>query len=362
MYLGLDICIPGYGLCNQLYGLCGTMTYCERNNIPIIFVGMFNKDIEKNEYCKISEILDLEEINKISKVKLVDINNFKVEILSIKLGKEIFSLEIKEDLIDNGYLKPNKLIIDRNFNFDNLKSKPISYFKKMFSQNYSKELGINVNFKIDGILYSVKYKLDNFTLETDIDINFSNIILNKPLQYNDSSALFYSYLSLLKFQESLIIPIKSFITTIDFSKTVNCIHLRLEDDALLAHCVQNNMDFKRYKTIVEEKYISLIKRYINKGDLTILLAYNYDNRVIDFLKENNYNYITTPKISSYREICAINDLVIGEMITGTYIYLFESSYSYTLLHRLKNRNTVKNVMFELNNIEGNERTNNFNYQ
>lgn len=356
-YYGLNINLPGSGLCNQLYGLCGTMTFCERNNIPVIFVGKFNKDFKKNEYCNISEILNIEEMNRTNKVKLIDYEDFNVAFKQFKIGKDIFSLDITEDIRifstknpSSGLIKGKSFRITNDFNFDSLESKPISYFTKMFSPSYNTNLKLFINFSINNIDFSTFIPLINFKVE-DFEIDLSKIELKNPIQYNDSSQLFYDYISSIKFQDEITQIGRNFIKTIDFSQRVNCIHLRLEDDCINAHSIQNKMGFNEYKHKVENKYIELIKKYINPNEPTIILAYSYNNRVINFMKTNGYNYVITPKLSEYREICAINDLVIGERINGVYLYVFESSFSYTLLHRIKEREKIVNRMFQLNNLD-----------
>ena len=65
------------GLCNQLYAIKGTCEYAYLNNINIIVVENFLIDINKNAYCNISEIIDLNHLNdllKIYNVKILDWN------------------------------------------------------------------------------------------------------------------------------------------------------------------------------------------------------------------------------------------------------------------------------------------------
>ena len=128
---------------------------------------------------------------------------------------------------------------------------------------------------------------------------------------------------------------------------INCIHLRLEDDAVKHWSNENKMEPMHFKSIVEEKYIDEIKKNIDKNDITIVLSYNYDNKVIKFLRDNFYNYILTPKMDANRDIAAINDLLIGQYCNNVYIFVYESSFSYTLLCRIYERNKVKPIQLEL---------------
>lgn len=65
------------GLCNQLYAIKGTCEYAYLNNINIIVIENFLTDINKNTYCNISEIIDLNHLNDLLKtynVKILDWN------------------------------------------------------------------------------------------------------------------------------------------------------------------------------------------------------------------------------------------------------------------------------------------------
>lgn len=79
------------------------------------------------------------------------------------------------------------------------------------------------------------------------------------------------------------------------------IHLRVEDDAITHWSKGNNMSKPEFKRWLEEKYIEIIRRYINKSDETIILSSSLNNGVIDFLNENKYNYRFTEKKYDDRE-------------------------------------------------------------
>lgn len=65
------------GLCNQLYAIKGTCEYAYDNNINTIVIENFLTDINKNTYCNISEVIDLNHLNellKIYNIKVLDWN------------------------------------------------------------------------------------------------------------------------------------------------------------------------------------------------------------------------------------------------------------------------------------------------
>jgi hypothetical protein len=195
-----------------------------------------------------------------------------------------------------------------------------------------------ITWVLDGTVYTTNYDIINDYMEDDIVLHFDDIQTYTfvPL-YSDSPIFFDTKINIKfkpKFKEEILAFIKEHIDT---NNKINCIHLRLEDDAITAWAKQRNMDILTYKQTVEDKYINEIIRSIKKEDITIILSHNYDNNVIKFLKDNDYNFITTPIWSEFRDISAIYDLHIGEYCNNTYICVFESTFSYLLLYRIKSK-------------------------
>jgi hypothetical protein len=126
--------------------------------------------------------------------------------------------------------------------------------------------------------------------------------------------------------------------------------LRLEEDAITHWSKENNMNEEDYKKLVEFNYIKTIKENIDKTIPTIILGSDYNNAVVEYMKQNDYNIILTPKFSKEREISAIIDMHIGEECTHKYIFSFESSFSFTLLCRIKNKKNFNAVMINFNEL------------
>ena len=142
------------------------------------------------------------------------------------------------------------------------------------------------------------------------------------------------------------------------SKAVNIIHLRLEDDGLTHWSKQNHMECEIFKDTLENKYIEIIKKYIKKDEVNIILSHNFSNRVISYLNSQEYKIITVSKdlIPSLegREVCAIIDLLVGEKLCtknliGNFnlIELNGSTFSYLLYLRC---NIQRSIMIDLDHI------------
>jgi hypothetical protein len=118
-----------------------------------------------------------------------------------------------------------------------------------------------------------------------------------------------------------------------YSNEINVIHLRLEEDALDIFSREIGIHKDVYKVINEQRYIDRIKEYIDKSIMTIVIG-SKNNRVVDFLRENKYIFMTTNKMFDKREINAVIDLNIGFECNKVFIGSFDSTFSYTIMCRL----------------------------
>ena len=142
-----------------------------------------------------------------------------------------------------------------------------------------------------------------------------------------------------------------FIKDIDFNNKINIFHLRFEDDAIKHWSEINNMPIDEFKKCVENKYTKIIKRYIKKNDLTIILTSSLSNSIIDYFENNNYNYKLTKKLFDEREKNAIIDFLISQLCNNIFIGSGGSTFSCYIARNLR----VKKVMFNLDKITDDEK-------
>jgi hypothetical protein len=330
-----------YGLCNQLYSIVGTCSYCYDNKIPLIFLNKFLKEIKTQEYCNISEIIDLPVTNEYLKkynLYLVDYNNFTFDIVSAVYGDKNINVNVKPHILK--YFNDNVLNIPKDLELHTLNGDPALISKKIYNKTIIPKLYIT--FKINDY---------TFTIEYTRPINLKYVSFQNSKRYNDGTELFVYVLRNLKFHNNYVSLADEFVRgNIDLNEKINCIHLRLEDDAITHWAKENKINKDDYKKILENKYINTIKKFIDKKDTTIILSHNYQNDVIDYLTTNGYNYVLTPKMNTFRDISAIIDMHIGQYCNGVYISVFESSYSFALLTRIYNKKNYKMVLLEFNNL------------
>jgi hypothetical protein len=154
-----------------------------------------------------------------------------------------------------------------------------------------------------GIILIDRHNIDSRIVSDNI---INNIIKNKEYSYifgwiNDiNKDLFENILMNIRFHPDFVKKADSFIQTIGDKKT-NVIHLRVEDDAIKHWSKINDMSEEEFRCFIENKYIELIKRHIDKKDETIILSSSSINGVIDFFEREGYSYKFTKKHFAGRE-------------------------------------------------------------
>jgi len=354
------------GMCNQLYSIAYTCCHSINNNPPnttkVIFIGKYLMEINSNKFCNIGEIIDLNASNIFLKkynIILFDIFNFDFKICQIKYGLDNYSYDITSELILHNLNNniSNNFCISKDINLNNIKGDPFEYYKNNFflpfNKNQSKKL--YVTYSINNIIFNEILNESSGYLKNDFLLDFTYKKTSSQV-HNDGSFIFADILRNIVFNTIYVEKANNFIKTnidINNNKKINCIHLRLEDDAIECWSKSNKMDCKTYKTLLENKYIQFIQKYIDKNIPTIILAHNYDNNVIKYLTENNYTFIITPNFHPDRDVSAIIDLHIGQICNNICICGFESTFSFALFNRVYNINEVKNYLICFTDINNN---------
>lgn len=167
-------------------------------------------------------------------------------------------------------------------------------------------------------------------------------VIQDPLNNAIKIELFQS----IRFAPSIVAPALKFVNDSQNNQkkgTINVIHLRIEQDWLdhaLIHRKPKASPDVIYNEIAE-KYIDLICRHIQKDESTFILTGSSNNKVIDYLRNNQYTYFLFPKITPYREVNASMDMVIGKQCNNVFIGCGGSSFSDILLHRITGDNIQK---------------------
>lgn len=349
------------GFCNQLYSTIGTCIHAYENRMKTIYLSQFLKEIGTNDYCNVSEIYDLPKTNEFLKkygLTLIDGYQVDVKVMSILYGNDMYSL----DLTDKILVVEQKLVIYSHDKLDFFKGNPRTHFKDKLGVELQGPLKLRVNYKINNTFYSEECNVTHEgKLEKNLVIEPSNLAYQETRRFNnDDSPMFRDILRNFVFNQSIVAKAEQYIETsiirkfIDANKPINVFHLRLEDDAIQAWGKEVGMsDLRQYKKILENKYINIINQLVTKDSLTVFLASDYDNDVIKYMRENGYTYLTTPKLEKARDVSAIVDMHIGAVCSGICVGVWESSYSYTLFDRVKDKSKVKFIILYYTNLQNN---------
>lgn len=327
----------GCGFGNQMYSVSNALDYAIKNKYNFIFLTQFLNQIYTNSYSNASDILDFEMTNTFLQkynIQIADFLNFKFNIVDIVYGYNNYLINILDEFKTS--LINDKLYISKEFSFSEIAKKFINLYQNKFGLPLKKELcKLTIQYKLDNRYNSCIYDLIDDHLLDNIIIDFSNIVPYRFSVFCDN-LIYYDIRTNLaynkKFKEAATLFLKDNIQT---NQKINCIHLKLEDDAINHYSIENKQSKNECKHILEQKYISKIINSINKTDLTIILSGDYNNNVMKFLKDNHYNFITTPIWTNFRDLSAIYDLHIADYCNNKYIGVFESSFSYMILFRIK---------------------------
>lgn len=340
------------GFTNQIFSLVSSIVKALLLNKKAVAIDCFGLSYNSNETTNISSIIDLKKTNDYLKNKynivLLDKNTMQFTLHKAYYGVITSMFDITDEISGFVSKEDNQLFIPKNIVFNSLKGDPYPDFVKHFCMYYS----------LDNY-----YFFDNFqeNLEEDIcsninsnicNFDFSGISLIKNMNY-----IFNDIFKNIIFTEK-ITPVELLNDNVfKMYNKINVIHLRLEEDALNHWCQQNNMERGEYKLALEIKYIELIKKYVQKDELNIILTYSSENPVLTYIKENGYPFVYINKNinKKQREVDAIKDLLLSTKCNNIFIGNFYiktmkgSSFSYYILKKLE-LPTIKKIAISLDNI------------
>ena len=339
---------PFFGLCNQLYSIAGTLTDAIKMNKNILIINDFQTDIETHETAPLSNVLDLYKTNLFLEkynIKVLDTNYLDIKVNKITFGLNDKLVDVTDELLalcNSYFLKNNILHISKDINLCDLKGDPVPYVTKKLYLDYN----------ICGYNFKAEYLEQNSHLLNHIHINLSYLVHDvvKTWDTTENIKLFNEILQNLQFHSKYRYRANKIVKSLYTKSNINVIHLRLERDAIVHWARLNNMGEGLFKKTLEEKYISMIKTYIDPHDITFILTYENSNNVTNYLQLNNYVFFYTQKqIKEGREINAIQDMCIGEYCNHVFIGpIVSSTFSNVLGLRIKKFS--KKIGFDMANI------------
>ena len=325
------ISLNNTGFTNQIFAFINGIIEAYKQKEKVVVIDLFLNDISKNKYTPISHIFNIHEINLFLKKNydliIVDKYHIKFDLLSVKYGNESNNIDIT-DIIKKIYLNTHKLYINKNT--------LISLFEKypLFVKNIV-----------------IKYKINDYEIEEIYDEKINKPIIidfNSFYNYkfgwidNYNNNMFENIIKNIVYSNEFIQKSEIIINTLNKSKKINVLHLRVEYDAIKHWSKQNRMYPSHFKRILENKYIQLIIKYFSKEDNIIILSNSYHNNVIKFLLKNHYSFKFINKFYEDREKNAIVDLLVSNNCNNIFIGNFNlmkltgSTFSYYVGKLIKN--------------------------
>ena len=134
-------------------------------------------------------------------------------------------------------------------------------------------------------------------------------------------------------------------------ENINVIHLRIEEDALYHWSIVNEMSPSQFKKVLAEKYIYLIDKNLPKDEHVFVLGGDISNPVLEYLQMKQYNYHYLTKVSKYREINSIMDLILGKMCSSVFIGAKGSAFTHVLQIAFDTDPRVKSYFVNIDNID-----------
>jgi len=338
------------GFTNQIFYLITGIINAYKQGCKIVVVANFLNDINKKKYTPISEIFDIKETNNFLKnnydIIIVDKDNISFELISFYYGTcELDYIDLT-DVIKNRYVNKNNLFINKNTSFNEIKGDPC----------YGKIKKVIIKYKINDYYFEQTY---NEKLMDNIDINFNGSYIAKMEWINSfNNNMFDKILTNIKYNNTYILHSELMINKINKNNKINVIHLRLENDGIIHWSRMNKISPNEYKNVIENKYINLITKYLNKSDENIIVSSSLSNGVIHFLNQHNYNYKFIDKCFDDREKNAIIDLLISKYCNNVFIGNFNihksngSTFSYYMWKYINDN--VSKIYIDLDKIYDNE--------
>lgn len=319
------------GFTNQIFALVNSIMNAIQRGNNIIVLDSFQRDyIDCNNKIPCKNIFNLDETNKYLKkydITLICKTDFNYNLNAVLYG-------VGENIIDlTDYV--STIIFPGGYN--EIGGDPFTgVIKELF-----------INYTINDIEYSDiyhEYYPYNIWVKGIPDYEYTFKWFNK-----ESKPIFDEIMKNIKYNQT--IDNYSFIPVYSNTK-INVIHLRLENDAIKHWSNQNNVEENDFKTYLENNYIKLVKEYIDPTFKTIIVG-DKNNKVVDFLKNNNYDYIYYDLNFNGREINAIYDLIQSSQCNQTFISNFNydnlngSTFSY-YISLLSNPKTI--ISIDMDNI------------
>jgi hypothetical protein len=334
----LKISSKGSGLTNQLFTFITGIIIAKQNGLSKVVTERFYIDAFRDTSKPISQIIDLVAFNKF----LVETYNLEIIDMSTLTVNVYYGIDDK--FIELTPVWP--AFLPAYYNLNLIAGDPVPEVKKKLCIQYKND---------KEVVLSLIYNEHEITTDLHTPPIFSSLFgwinrFDKKMFENILRNITFhnSYQQLAEMYTSNICKLNG--------GTINIIHIRLESDC--THWSNmNNLSESEYRRLLEDKYISAIVENFDKNDGVLVLSYDYNNRVIEYLNNNGYSLLCPQKYNDLgREENAIIDFLIAKKLcTNAFIGNFNldklngSTFSYLIYLHLKP--SIQYIYIDIDNIK-----------
>lgn len=190
----------------------------------------------------------------------------------------------------------------------------------------------------EGVLKQMKIRE-----KTDMSVDESDKYVRKD------RTRYLHLLQTLHFSVSLVLPCMKWTNNILDRVSLripSVIHLRLEEDSVNFMATKRKTTPLEAKRVMEEVYISHIHRYLSRQEPIIILTGDANNRVMKYLRREKYKVHLPPKLSSFHEVNAVANMIIGRTCGRVFIGSAWSTFSQVLQSYFGSDDRVRCVMLK----------------
>ena len=354
----------GTGLTNEIYFIIYGIIDCINTKKTNLVINNFRLEPMTHKFCNIGDILNIHHLNILLKeynITVFDRSDVSFSIDSVTYGLDDKIIDITSETVSRFY-NNNKLVIPAYTVLNDINGDPYPNIMKYLFINYT----------INGIKTEECY---SEYIDKDIVVNLQNSTNIHNWEqidncYINNRQLFDYFLKKIQFscrlvdhsENTLLVDRQQkyvYFDDVNFTnKKINVIHFKVENNILDDILTHNKLTQEEYDIALQNKYIEMIEKYFSKNDIIFVLSYDLDNRVVRFLKDNEYEFYYTKKnVFDGREKHAIIDLLVSQKCNNCFIgnWNFDkrngSTYSY--LSYLRNE-ASQNVFIDMYYIKSDE--------
>lgn len=326
------------GFCNQLNHMIHGVIRCISENIDVMVVNDFKLEIHSDEICPIGDVVDMRKWNEYLRseygLTVVSEREFSVLVNTAYYGTMDNMMDVRAPF-DAHFRRGDKYLVDPSFHLNQLSHDPVPGTEK----------SLRVVYNVGSYQVSKIYPAENIHLDFACTREGLSWILYESLA--ESRVWHENLMQRLPLHPRFYEEARSWAERMP--NPVHVLHLRMEDDAILHWSKQNKMAPDMFRGTLASKYIDVLTTHngVRKGSV-LVLSYNEDNAVLDWLESQNIPYVQLEKDRTKgREWNAARDLVIAEMLGNgiligalDYYRMQGSTFTHYLMQRMKAMYTV----------------------